>query len=66
MGKVGFFEGLSILIGILWLLGFLRLFIVPIRTQTENPSIPETKKKSPPISDQYGNDAEFVDYEELD
>jgi len=71
MGKISFFEGMMILLGILWLLGVFRGFVipVPIKTQRENPPPPPpppTIKPQKQVSPKYGDDqSEYVDYTEI-
>lgn len=71
MGKISFFEGMMILLGILWLLGVFRGFVIPvtIRTHKEKspPVAPEPQlKQHKQVSPKYGdNQSEYVDYTEI-
>jgi hypothetical protein len=68
MGKIGFLEGALIILGILWLLGIFRGFVIPvtIKTQRENPPPPPTVKPQKQVSPKYGDDqSEYVDYTEI-
>jgi hypothetical protein len=68
MGKIGFLEGALIILGILWLLGIFRGFVIPvtIKTQRENPPPPPPVKPQKQVSPKYGDDqSEYVDYTEI-
>lgn len=71
-GQVGLFESILIIIGILWLFGYLRKIVyVPVVVKQEkkkeeepsiriNPDVKITKKSKDSASD-----SEYVDYEEI-
>lgn len=75
MGKVNFWEGLIILVGILWLLGIFRGFVVPVNVRTRQDAPPpeppfkgnEVNGTHKPVKRKpYGDDnSEYVDYEEI-
>ena len=61
--KINFFEGLLILIAIFWLLGYFRR-LMP-RENLPQPSGTPVEPESKIKKNLYGEDGEFVDYEEI-
>ncbi|MFI5203666.1 MAG: hypothetical protein ACHQF2_04150 [Flavobacteriales bacterium] len=63
-GQVGVFEGILILIGVLWLAGFLRsvIYVPVVIKEKEKQPEPESKEKTTRKIDPGG---EYTDYEEI-
>lgn len=75
MGKINFWESMLILVGVLWLLGIFRGFVIPVSVRTRHEKEPEDRPlrgnevngvHKPVKGKRYGDDdAEYVEYEEV-
>ncbi len=74
MGKISFTEGLILVLGLLWLLGFFRKLSVSDGSTRKSASPPPPRSRVPkprpslhkPPRKRYGDDqSEYVDYEDL-